>query len=81
MAWLTEQRTRSLMQPGAMRAAYRSHEQVYEAIASHDPDAADARMNAHLLAVERYYWRTVSAAPASAIASPLQVSRSARDRS
>jgi DNA-binding FadR family transcriptional regulator len=66
VGWLTEQRTVSLMQPGAMRAAYRAHEMVYQAIAAHDADAAEARMHAHLRAVERYYWRTASGAPASA---------------
>ena len=58
--------TVSLMQPGAMRAAYRAHEMVYQAIAEHDADAAEARMRAHLRAVERYYWRTASGIPASA---------------
>ena len=58
VGWLIGQRTLSLMQPGAMRAAYRFHEQICQAIAAHDPDQAEARMKAHLLSVERYYWRT-----------------------
>jgi len=60
VGWLAQQRTVSLMQPGAMRAAYRFHESVYEAIEAHDPDAAEARMEAHLKSVERYYWRTAA---------------------
>ena len=64
VGWLIQQRTVSLMQPGAMRSAYRFHEQVYEAIARHDADQAEARMKAHLLSVERYYWRTAVRADA-----------------
>lgn len=60
VGWLMHQRTISLMQPGAMRAAYRFHEEVYQAIEEHDADEAEARMRAHLLSVERYYWRTAS---------------------
>ena len=60
VSWLRQQRTATLTLPGAMRGAYRFHESVYEAIASRDPDASEARMNAHLLAVERYYWRSAS---------------------
>jgi DNA-binding FadR family transcriptional regulator len=58
VGWLMQQRTLSLMQSGAMRAAYRYHESIYEAIAAHDADAAESRMKAHLKSVEQYYWRT-----------------------
>jgi GntR family transcriptional repressor for pyruvate dehydrogenase complex len=60
VGWLRQQRAMTLMQPGAMRGAHRFHEEIYEAIAAHDADAAEARMKAHLLAVERYYWRASS---------------------
>jgi DNA-binding FadR family transcriptional regulator len=58
--WLTQQRTITLMKPGAMRNACRFHEEVYAAIAAHDADGVDARMKAHLLSVERNYWRAVA---------------------
>jgi DNA-binding FadR family transcriptional regulator len=63
VGWLRQQRTITLAQAGAMRGAYRFHEEVYQAVAAHDADAAEARMKAHLLAVERYYWRAVSRGP------------------
>jgi len=58
VSWLRQQRTATLTLPGALRGAYKFHESIYEAIAARDPDAAEARMKAHLLAVERYYWRS-----------------------
>jgi DNA-binding FadR family transcriptional regulator len=61
VGWLAQQRTVSLMQPGAMRAAYRFHESIYAAIEAHDPDEAEARMQAHLKSVEKYYWTTTAA--------------------
>ena len=57
VGWLTQQRTTTLMQPGAMRAAYAYHRHVFEAIAAHDADAAEEAMRSHLASVERYYWR------------------------
>lgn len=67
VGWLMQQRTISLMQPGAMRSACVFHQRVFDAIAAHDPDAAELEMRAHLESVERYYWRTAgdSAAPAT----------------
>jgi len=64
VGWLTQQRTITLMRPGALRGAYRFHEEIYQAIAAHDADLAESRMKAHLLSVERMYWRSV--APAAA---------------
>jgi DNA-binding FadR family transcriptional regulator len=61
VGWLTQQRTLSLMQPGALRSAYAFHARVFEAIAARDPDAAEAAMQAHLGAVEEYYWKTAGA--------------------
>lgn len=63
VGWLMQQRTISLMQPGALRAAWRFHARVYEAIASHDADEAERAMREHLLAVERYYWKSARTAP------------------
>jgi GntR family transcriptional repressor for pyruvate dehydrogenase complex len=61
VGWLMQQRTISLMQPGALRSAYRYHARVFDAIAVHDPDAAEAEMESHLGSVERYYWKTAAA--------------------
>jgi GntR family transcriptional repressor for pyruvate dehydrogenase complex len=58
VGWLTQQRTLSLMQPGALKAAHRFHKRVFDAIAANDPDRAEEVMRAHLSSVERYYWRT-----------------------
>lgn len=66
VGWLMQQRTISLMQPGAMRAACAFHQRVFDAIAAHDPDAAESEMSAHLESVERYYWRTAGESPALA---------------
>ena len=55
--WLTEQRTITLRNAGADRRAFRSHRRIYEAIAAHDPDRAEAEMRAHLLSVAELYWQ------------------------
>jgi DNA-binding FadR family transcriptional regulator len=61
--WLMEQRTVSIRAPirGSIRRAYEGHEAVYEAIAAHDPDAADRAMADHLKTVVEYYWKATSA--------------------
>jgi len=55
--WLRDQRTVSIEPSGSARAAHRAHRRVYEAIAKHDPDAAERAMLEHLEEVERYYWQ------------------------
>lgn len=55
--WLTEQRSVSLTARGAEASAFGFHQRIFEAIASHDPDAAEAEMRAHLDAVAAFYWR------------------------
>ncbi len=50
--WLIIQRRVTLSQPGRPEMALKFHEQIFDAIARHDPDAAEERMNAHLLSVE-----------------------------
>ena len=69
VGWLTQQRTLSLMQPGALRAAYAFHQRIFEAIAARDPGAAERHMRNHLLGVERYYWLTLG------VAEPVPTSR------
>ena len=46
--WLTSQRTVSLRVPGVEARALDSHEQIFEAIASRQPEAAWHAMNQHL---------------------------------
>ena len=66
VGWLTQQRTISLMQPGALRSAFRFHQRVFDAITAHDPDAAERAMHEHLTTVELYYWRTTKETGAAA---------------
>lgn len=46
--WLLEQRRISVRARGAERRAYQHHEAIFEAIAKHDPEAADRAMSSHL---------------------------------
>ncbi len=55
--WLTEQRSVSLMARGAETAAINAHTRIFAAIAAHDPDRAEAAMQAHLDQVAAFYWR------------------------
>lgn len=56
-SWLMEQRTVSIRAPirGAVRLAYEGHEAVYEAVAAHDPEAAESAMARHLNEVIDFY--------------------------
>jgi GntR family transcriptional regulator, sialic acid-inducible nan operon repressor len=56
-SWLLEQRQTSIRVKGADRAAYRAHARIFDAIAAHDVDAAEAAMRAHLAQVEKFYWQ------------------------
>ncbi|WAC29340.1 FCD domain-containing protein [Ancylobacter sp. SL191] len=53
---LQDQRHTSLKDPRALAAARACHEAIFAAIASHDPDRAEATMRQHLQDVETYYW-------------------------
>lgn len=57
VTWLYEQRQVSGQASGAGDAAHTAHRAIYDAIASHDPEAAAAAMEAHLDAVHRLYWQ------------------------
>ena len=61
--WLTEQRTVNIRAPvrGALRRAYEGHEEIYEAIAAHDVEAADRAMANHLETVSDHYWKAAAA--------------------
>jgi GntR family transcriptional repressor for pyruvate dehydrogenase complex len=61
--WLMAQRTVGIRAPvrGTMRAAYRGHVRVFEAIAARDAEAADKAMGHHLDIVSRYYWKGMAA--------------------
>lgn len=56
-SWLLEQRTVSLEYRGSDRHAIEFHTRVFEAIAAHDPNAAEAAMDAHLAHVADMYWK------------------------
>lgn len=56
LAVLQNQRHTSLKHPEALKAATDCHRRIFEAIAAHDPDRAEAEMRRHLGDVETYYW-------------------------
>ena len=59
--WLLQQRLTGLKVQGSVRSAYRHHEAIYEAIAAHDVDGAEAAMADHLAKVARYFWKAAAA--------------------
>ena len=52
--WLLEQR-RTTLAPGQYEVAYDAHRKIFEAVASRDPDRAEAAMREHLEYVARRY--------------------------
>jgi DNA-binding FadR family transcriptional regulator len=54
--WLTEQREISGRAADAGRAAFSAHARIFEAIAYHDPPAAQIAMQEHLDQVAKLYW-------------------------
>lgn len=50
--WLDDRRAQALQREGEGEAALKAHTEIVEAIASHDPDAAEAAMRRHL---DRHY--------------------------
>jgi GntR family transcriptional regulator, sialic acid-inducible nan operon repressor len=58
-AWLIEQRRITLSYPGQNEVAYRAHAEIYQAIASRDPNRSEQVMRSHLDQVSDMYWRTV----------------------
>jgi len=47
-SWLQEQRRAAPIRPGDFKIAYNAHKRIYDAVASRDPDAAEAAMQDHL---------------------------------
>jgi DNA-binding FadR family transcriptional regulator len=54
--WLTEQRTISGRIDTAFDDAYQAHARIFEAIAGHDPTAAQTAMESHMANVVHNYW-------------------------
>jgi GntR family transcriptional regulator, sialic acid-inducible nan operon repressor len=54
--WLKDQRVVTLVLPGQEETAYLAHRAISDAIASHDADAAEAAMRAHLEQLFSTYW-------------------------
>lgn len=54
--WLTEQRTVSGKVATAFDDAFNSHVRLFEAIAAHDPQAAQSAMEDHMEQVVSHYW-------------------------
>lgn len=47
-SWLQAQRRAAPIKPGDVKIAYNAHKRIYDAVASRDPDAAEAAMQDHL---------------------------------
>ncbi len=62
-SWLAEQRTVSLRIQGAEQDAYKAHQAIYEAVATHDQDKAEHAMYIHLEKVGEYYRRALVHGP------------------
>jgi GntR family transcriptional repressor for pyruvate dehydrogenase complex len=61
--WLKDQRVVTLVEEGQEETAYQAHRGIYEGIAAHDPDAAEAAMRAHLEQLFATYWRQRQSLP------------------
>lgn len=55
--WLRDQRVTGVTVQGSPEAAYAAHSRIFDAVAAHDPDGAEAAMRTHLDEVARFYWR------------------------
>ena len=55
--WLVDQRRVTLSYPGQNKQAFEAHAAIFDAIASHNPDAAAEQMRAHLEQVASLYWK------------------------
>jgi GntR family transcriptional regulator, sialic acid-inducible nan operon repressor len=60
--WLLRQRQIALQEPDEDRRGYHAHAQIYEAVAAHDPDAAEAAMRGHLESGWVAFWKWFEAA-------------------
>jgi len=61
-AWLKQQRMVSLEAPDQEQIAFKAHKAIYEAIAAHDPDAAEAAMHEHLTQLAAAFWQKAAKA-------------------
>jgi DNA-binding FadR family transcriptional regulator len=59
--WLMEQRSLGIRFRGARKSAYEGHEEIYEAIAAHDAEAADKAMLDHLKTSSEFYQKAMAA--------------------
>jgi len=55
--WLREQREFALMEPGEAKRSYQAHKRIYEAVAAHNPDAAEKAMREHLASGWNAFWK------------------------
>jgi DNA-binding FadR family transcriptional regulator len=55
--WLVEQRSTSMLVKGSRRKAYNAHAKIYQRVAAHDVDGAEAAMREHLVTVGQLYWK------------------------
>jgi len=55
--WLLRQRQVALQEPGEDERGYEAHARIYEAVAAHDPDSAEAAMRDHLASGWVAFWK------------------------
>jgi len=66
LTWLIDNRRVTLSMPGSDERAFKHHRVIFQAIAAHQPDAADQAMATHLISVEeRVRFQLESAAQAT----------------
>jgi GntR family transcriptional repressor for pyruvate dehydrogenase complex len=65
--WLTEQREISGLAPEAAQAAFAAHTRIFDAIADHNPAAAQIAMQGHLDQVVKLYWEVKQSSEADTV--------------
>jgi GntR family transcriptional regulator, sialic acid-inducible nan operon repressor len=54
--WLIDQRKTGITVRGSTRSAYQGHERIFQAISSHNVEAAGSAMDNHLTTIAKFYW-------------------------
>jgi GntR family transcriptional repressor for pyruvate dehydrogenase complex len=55
--WLLRQRQVALREPGEDQRGYDAHAEIFQAVAAHDPDAAEGAMRRHLESGSVAFWK------------------------
>lgn len=79
--WLREQRQIALLEPGEDKTGFEAHRRIYEAVAAHDPDAAEKAMRQHLEWGWVAFWRRYGTPEAESLAEELETAATTSDES